>query len=121
VRETPDSIFNPKEVCVKLLTRLVDDLTTLIGRPVTMLVVTAVSVGFFIASLVSEDQQVLMINLLTVLTFLLLFPLQHSQNRDSLAMQAKLDELLHAIPGARNSLTRLEDRSEKDIEGMRRG
>jgi low affinity Fe/Cu permease len=105
---------------MNVLTRLVDHLVTLIGKPVTMLVVTAVSVGFFIASLVSEDQQVLMINLLTVLTFLLLFPLQHSQNRDSLAMQAKLDELLHALPGARDLLTRLEERSEGDIEDLRR-
>jgi low affinity Fe/Cu permease len=104
-----------------VLTRLVDQLVTIIGKPVTMLVVTAVSVGFFIASLVSEDQQVLMINLLTVLTFLLLFPLQHSQNRDSVAMQAKLDELLQAIPGARDSLTRVEERSERDIEKVRRG
>ena len=43
----------------------------------------------------------------TVLTFLMVFVLQHSQNRDAIAIQAKLDELIFHTKGARNDLEQL--------------
>ncbi len=50
-----------------------------------------------------------------------LFPLQHSQNRDSRALHAKLDELIAAIPDARDELERLEERTEEEIGLIPRG
>lgn len=55
----------------------------------------------------------------TIITFLMVFIIQNSQNRDGLAIQAKLDELIVATEGARNKLTHLEDRSEDEIERLR--
>jgi low affinity Fe/Cu permease len=59
--------------------------------------------------------------LITLTTFLMVFVLQQSQNRDSLAMQLKLDELVAAVKGASTKLTRVEDLSEKELEEMKEG
>src|SRR6476620_468358 len=45
----------------------------------------------------------------TIVTFLMVFLIQHTQNRDSEAAQLKLDELIRAVKGANNSLLNLED------------
>ena len=55
----------------------------------------------------------------TVLTFLAVFLIQNSQNRDGMAIQAKLDELIHVSRQARNDLVRVEEKSEEQIERMR--
>ena len=51
----------------------------------------------------------------TIVTFLMVFLLQNSQNRDAKAIQIKLDELLRAIQGARTGLINLEDCSEEEL------
>ena len=56
----------------------------------------------------------LVINTTTsIITFLMVFIIQNSQNRDTAAIQAKLDELLRATEGAHNSLINLEDNEEE--------
>ena len=56
----------------------------------------------------------------TVLTFLAVFLIQNTQNRNSLAVQLKLDELLRAVATARTSLVDLEDSTDEEIEKLRR-
>jgi low affinity Fe/Cu permease len=56
----------------------------------------------------------------TVLTFLAVFLIQNTQNRNSLAVQLKLDELLRAVATARTSLVDLEDATDEEIETLRR-
>lgn len=51
----------------------------------------------------------------TILTFLMVFLLQHTQNRDSRATQLKLDELVRAMKGARNELIDIENLSEEEF------
>jgi low affinity Fe/Cu permease len=51
----------------------------------------------------------------TILTFLMVFLLQNMQNRDSRAMQIKLDELLRAVKGARTELVDLENVTEQEL------
>jgi low affinity Fe/Cu permease len=55
----------------------------------------------------------------TIVTFLMVFLIQNSQNRDSAAMQIKLDELIRALQGAHNELVDLEDMTERDLEKMK--
>ncbi|HEY3251890.1 MAG TPA: low affinity iron permease family protein [Ignavibacteria bacterium] len=52
----------------------------------------------------------------TIVTFLMVFLIQRTQNKDSLAVQLKLNELIAAIKGASNRLIDVEDLSEKDLE-----
>jgi low affinity Fe/Cu permease len=56
----------------------------------------------------------------TVLTFLAVFLIQNTQNRNDLATQLKLDELLRAIETARSGLIDLEDATDEEIATLRR-
>lgn len=56
----------------------------------------------------------------TIVTFLVVFMIQNTQNRDSKAIQLKLDELLRAIDQARTGLVDLEDLSDQELERLER-
>ena len=55
----------------------------------------------------------------TIITFLMVFLIQHAQNRDTQAIHVKLDELIRATKGAHNRLIALEDQSEEDLAAAR--
>jgi low affinity Fe/Cu permease len=55
----------------------------------------------------------------TIATFLMVFLVQNTQNRDSAAMQLKLDELLRALKGAHLALLDLEELEQEELEAMR--
>jgi low affinity Fe/Cu permease len=55
----------------------------------------------------------------TIVTFLMVFLIQNTQNRDTVALQLKLDELILATRGARNDLACIEEGTERDIEAAR--
>ena len=80
-------------------------------------VVWAVSGPFFGFS----DTWQLVINTgTTIVTFLMVFLIQNTQNRDTGAIQTKLDELIRAIEGAHNALLDLEELDDSEIEHIRR-
>ena len=55
----------------------------------------------------------------TIVTFLMVFLIQNTQNRDSHAVQRKLDELIRGVGGAHNALLDLEELEESDLERFR--
>jgi low affinity Fe/Cu permease len=55
----------------------------------------------------------------TIVTFLMVFLIQNTQNRDAIAMQVKLDELIRAIEGAHNALLDLEELDDATLERAR--
>jgi low affinity Fe/Cu permease len=54
----------------------------------------------------------------TIVTFLMVFLIQNTQNRDGKAIQLKLDELIRALEGARNKLVDLEDLSDEELKKL---
>jgi len=57
----------------------------------------------------------------TIVTFLMVFLVQNTQNRDAQAMQVKLDELIRALEGADNSLLDLEESDQDELDRTRDG
>jgi low affinity Fe/Cu permease len=56
----------------------------------------------------------------TIVTFLMVFLIQNTQNRDAHVVHLKLDELIRATKGARNALVGLEDMSDEDLDSLQR-
>jgi low affinity Fe/Cu permease len=66
----------------------------------------------------SDTWQLIINTATTVITFLMVFLIQNTQNRDAKAMHLKLDELIRAIKGARNKLVDLEELSEEELSNL---
>jgi low affinity Fe/Cu permease len=105
-----------------LFTRLTKGTARATGRPTTF----AVALGIVIIWAVSgplfhwSDTWQLVINTgTTIVTFLMVFLIQSTQNRDSEAVQVKLDELLRVSPGAHNMLMNLEELEEAELGRIR--
>jgi low affinity Fe/Cu permease len=56
----------------------------------------------------------------TIITFLMVFLIQNTQNRDAVAIHLKLDELIRALKGARNRLVDIEELSDEELDELRR-
>ena len=66
----------------------------------------------------STDWQLVINTGTTIVTFLMVFLIQNSQNRDSLAFQVKLDELIIKLHGAGNEIAGAEDLCDEDLEAL---
>ncbi len=66
----------------------------------------------------SDTWQLIINTATTVITFLMVFLIQNTQNRDAKAVHLKLDELIRAVKGARNQLVDLENLSDEDLKKL---
>ncbi|MDQ6630633.1 MAG: low affinity iron permease family protein [Verrucomicrobiota bacterium] len=68
----------------------------------------------------SDTWQLVINTATTIITFLIVFLIQNTQNRDAKAIHLKLDELLHGVKGARNKLINLENFSEEEMKQLQK-
>ena len=93
------------------------------GRPSTFLLTLAVIAVWIITGPLfgfSDTWQLVINTGTTIVTFLMVFLIQNTQNRDTAAIQLKLDELIRATKGAHNALLDLEELDEASLAEFRR-
>jgi low affinity Fe/Cu permease len=93
------------------------------GHPMAFLLAMTVIIVWAITGPIFKfnDTWQLVINTgTTIVTFLMVFLIQNTQNRDTGAIQTKLDELIRSIEGAHNALLDLEELDDAEIEHIRR-
>jgi low affinity Fe/Cu permease len=92
------------------------------GHPMTFTIAVLIIVGWAVTGPVfgfSDTWQLVINTATTIVTFLMVFLIQNTQNRDSAATQLKLDELIRAVGGAHNALLDLEELAEQDLDRFR--
>ncbi len=100
----------------------IDRLTDLFGHPLAVVLAAASVVGWALLGPFlnfSDRWQVTVQTATAIVTFLMIFCVQHTQSKDDAAMQAKLDELIRAIAPARNELIGIERSEPHEIQELR--
>ena len=93
-----------------------------LGRSVTFALAAAIIVLWGLTGPIfawSDTWQLVINTGTTIVTFLMVFVIQNAQNRDTQAVQLKLDELIRVNMAARNSLMGLEEKSASEVEDIR--
>ena len=107
----------------KTFTRLATIISTAAGQPLSFVMAVMIIVVWGVTGPLfhfSDTWQLVVNTGTTIVTFLMVFLIQNSQNRDGAAMQAKLDELLRAVDKAREQFIGVEHLTEREIEMIRR-
>ena len=97
-------------------------IATATGHPVAFVLAFLVIVVWCVTGPLyhySDTWQLVINTSTTIVTFLMVFLIQNAQNRDTAAMQIKLDELIRAVQGARNNLIDVEQLDEKELCKLR--
>ncbi len=93
------------------------------GRPITFMIAVAIILVWAITGPIfhfSDTWQLVINTGTTIITFLMVFLIQNTQNRDTEAIQIKLDELIRAVESAHNALLDLEELDDDELDGIRK-
>ena len=103
----------------KLFVRFATLTAKVAGKPWTFLACVGIVLIWAVTGPIfkfSETWQLIINTGTTIITFLMVFLIQNTQNRDGAAMQAKLDELIHAVGKADERFVGIEHLTEKDLD-----
>jgi len=114
-KESPDNVNN-------LFRRLAISAADWVGQPVAFFLAVLLIIMWAIAGPwagFSDTWQLIINTGTTIATFLILFLIQNTQNRDTKALHLKLDELIRALNGARTEFVNLEALNDSDLEKLK--
>lgn len=91
------------------------------GKPITFLIAAALVIVWAATGPIfhySDTWQLVINTSTTIVTFLMVFLIQNTQNRDTMALQLKVSELVLAMNGAQNRIASAEDLTDKELEDL---
>jgi low affinity Fe/Cu permease len=103
-------------------TRFAKRTSIITGKPVTFILAVSIIIVWAVTGPMfgfSDTWQLVINTSTTIITFLMVFLIQNTQNRDTEALQIKLDELIRAIEQANNSLLDLEELDDRELDRIR--
>jgi len=106
----------------RLFTDFANRIASMAGQPLAfVLALLAIIVWALTGPLFafSDTWQLVVNTSTTIVTFLMVFVIQNAQNRDAAAMQAKLDELIRSLEGARSQFIGIEHLTDHEVEAIR--
>src|SRR4051812_2589722 len=101
--------------------RFAHNVATKVGAPLAFAVALATVIGWAVLGPVfhySDTWQLTINTGTTIITFLMVFVIQNTQNRDARVLHLKLDELIRAVESARNELVDMEDLSDVELQRL---
>jgi low affinity Fe/Cu permease len=111
-----------KDKIYKYFTVFANKVSAIIGSPVMFIVAVVFIAAWLLSGPIfhfSDTWQLIINTSTTIITFLTVFLIQNTQNRNDRATQLKLDEIIHSIKTARNDFIDLEDLDDKDLTTLR--
>lgn len=105
-----------------IFTKIAGKISGFVGQPIAFVLAFLFIIGWGVSGPLfgfSDTWQLVVNTSTTIVTFLMVFLIQNSQNRDAAAMQAKLDELIRAVDKARGEFVGIEHMTDAEIEKIR--
>lgn len=106
----------------RIFTAIASRIAMAAGQPLTFVIALVLIAAWGLTGPLfgfSDTWQLVVNTATTIITFLMVFLIQNSQNRDAAAMQAKLDELIRAVAKARGQFIGIEHLTDRQIEEIR--
>jgi low affinity Fe/Cu permease len=106
----------------RFFTAIANNIARFVGDPIAFILALATVIIWAVTGPIfhySDTWQLVINTGTTIVTFLMVFLIQNSQNRDAAAMQAKLDEIIRAVETARGHFIGIEHRTDKEIQEIR--
>jgi low affinity Fe/Cu permease len=114
--------MDERNIMDRIFTAIATRISSAAGQPLSFALALGLIIIWGVTGPVfhySDTWQLIINTGTTIVTFLMVFLIQNSQNRDAAAMQAKLDEVIRALDSAREQFIGIEHRSANEVEEIR--